>query len=371
MQFLYQKVMQPPEAHANRWAVARLECDVTQIELYSTHSTKEGAQAAISLYMKKEAYEDHRDIIGSLALARLSPQYQDVLALLFKLEATRSMDEKIDRVRRHWIAGDEKAGAEAFFEFLETFSPEARKSSWQITYPQFAPLLKGCYCALEAAGLSEYPGDNKFEVLDLHAPKYTEPPSPITKRPAEASFEAPTEAPHGRCNWIDDALIVGGAPSSYTEYRGILDDLLPAALVRLHTDDETKGMFPYWKNGGREEAILRHVTLFSFPIPNGGTVSDGLLEAFVDALLLFVSLHPGEPIYMHCVGGVGRAGTVAAVYLGKRHRLTAEEALRRVDEGFKSRPTKWGKNKAASRTSPETDEQRAQVTRILSKMSAK
>jgi len=371
MQFLYQKVMQPVESHPGRWAVARMECDVMEIKLYSLHSTKEEAQAAVSLYMKNEAYEDHRDIIGSLALARLSPQYHAVIDLLFKPDAVQRVPEKIERVRRHWIAGDDKAGAEAFFELLETFSPVMNRAACQSAMPNFALLLKNCCCALEAAGLTEHPGDNKFEILDLHDPQHKESPTPTTKRPAEARFEPIADAPHGRCNWVDDVMVVGGAPKDYAEYKNIIDELLPAAIVRLMHDQELKGARPYWKGVGQQEALVRHVALFDFPIPNGGTVPDERLEEFVDALVLFVALNPGQCIYMHCMGGVGRAGTVAAVYLGKRHNLTAEEALKRVNEGFQARPVKWGKNKDASRTSPETDEQRAQVTRILSKMSTK
>jgi hypothetical protein len=57
----------------------------------------------------------------------------------------------------------------------------------------------------------------------------------------------------------------------------------------------------------------------------------------------------GEPVYVHCWGGVGRTGTVAGCYL-VRHGLGGDAALRRIE---------WLRAdcRKAYRRSPETEEQ--------------
>lgn len=65
------------------------------------------------------------------------------------------------------------------------------------------------------------------------------------------------------------------------------------------------------------------------------------------------ALGDGKNIYLHCLGGKGRTGTVVGCYL-VRHGLTGEEALKKIDE------LRSGIAGAGGR-SPETDEQRRMV----------
>lgn len=63
----------------------------------------------------------------------------------------------------------------------------------------------------------------------------------------------------------------------------------------------------------------------------------------------------GQVIYTHCLGGIGRTGTVIGCYL-VRHGFSPEEALRHIARRL------YHTHKA-ERLSPETDEQRAMVLR--------
>ncbi len=68
----------------------------------------------------------------------------------------------------------------------------------------------------------------------------------------------------------------------------------------------------------------------------------------------------GEPtrtVYIHCIAGIGRTGTIAACLLSFAYSLEAEEALQRVQSYYLCR---FG----AEGLSPETEAQRQQVKRI-------
>ena len=57
----------------------------------------------------------------------------------------------------------------------------------------------------------------------------------------------------------------------------------------------------------------------------------------------------GGVLYLHCWGGRGRAGMVAAATLARLYGLSAEEALERVDRALKTREPQG--------RAPQTDEQ--------------
>lgn len=70
----------------------------------------------------------------------------------------------------------------------------------------------------------------------------------------------------------------------------------------------------------------------------------------------------GEVLYLHCWGGHGRTGTVVSIMLHLMYGLDAEEAMRRCQHVHDIRriPISVG--------SPQTEAQRAQVRRVISKL---
>lgn len=70
----------------------------------------------------------------------------------------------------------------------------------------------------------------------------------------------------------------------------------------------------------------------------------------------------GEVLYVHCKGGTGRTGTVAACLLGKLYpQLSAEDALERTQKYVETRMSGQGKWVNPKIKSPATDGQKQQV----------
>lgn len=129
----------------------------------------------------------------------------------------------------------------------------------------------------------------------------------------------------------------------------------PKVIVRLTRDDELRGVYQYWVL----ERDLRARVLTLQP-PHGGVANDLDVKKIVDAMI--EETRDGGVIWMHCIGGVGRSGTVAAIYLGMRDKLSADRALELVEESYASRRKKPN---GPARRCPETDAQRDQVRRLL------
>jgi hypothetical protein len=95
------------------------------------------------------------------------------------------------------------------------------------------------------------------------------------------------------------------------------------------------------------------------PIVDCSTTNDDTI--FNLALELVRRFRTGENIYCHCWGGHGRAGTVVSVVLGLLYNLSPAAAMKRCQHFHDQRRARLDV------PSPQTDSQRAQVTRILQK----
>merc|ERR1711939_1116571 len=93
------------------------------------------------------------------------------------------------------------------------------------------------------------------------------------------------------------------------------------------------------------------------PIVDCDTTSDSIIVDLATNLLR--RLDVGEKIYLHCWGGHGRAGTVASILLGLLYGMDGPTAMEWVQELHDCR------RYHLSTPSPQTNKQRAQVTRIL------
>ncbi|MBI9051155.1 MAG: dual specificity protein phosphatase family protein [Anaerolineaceae bacterium] len=85
-----------------------------------------------------------------------------------------------------------------------------------------------------------------------------------------------------------------------------------------------------------------------FPITDFGLPDKYLMRDILDEIQR--NIESGGKVYLHCYGGIGRTGTVAACYLVEQG-LSSEEALAKLQELRSHTPN-------ASYDSPETEAQR-------------
>ena len=119
--------------------------------------------------------------------------------------------------------------------------------------------------------------------------------------------------------------------------------------------DRTNELAPYAADA--RAACGGDVTFIRFPIEDYSTARS--LPALAQLVYSLADrIHSGNVVYIHCLGGRGRTGLLAACLLGVLYEdVSAEEALDRVQAYFWTRSGKMD----PGAISPETEEQREQV----------
>ena len=132
-----------------------------------------------------------------------------------------------------------------------------------------------------------------------------------------------------------------------------LSDLLATGLrtfVDLMDEDPRFGAPPY---APRLEALAAErgaeVTVLRFAVSDNDVPSRALLARILDAI--DAAIAAARPVYLHCWGGRGRAGTVVGAWLLRHGRATPESFVEEISRLRAGAPG----------TSPETDEQIAFV----------
>ena len=197
------------------------------------------------------------------------------------------------------------------------------------------------------------------------------PRLPSVKSVLEARdvYEGPTE----ESNWVIlNNLMVGAYPSSNDDELNdvILSDILSCGVttfVCLQQEYDHTATEEAWRSGARLRPYIYDAMKLSarpsdleflhVPIQDCGTTNDGVvLDLATD--LCWRLIH-GQVIYLHCWGGHGRSGTVAAVMLGLLYGVDKNEALDRTQMYHDLRTCPLNVR------SPQTPAQREQVERIL------
>ena len=153
---------------------------------------------------------------------------------------------------------------------------------------------------------------------------------PGAKDPAEAAPKVEALLKSGINHFIDlTGLNMRGQPDNLTPYSEIAQE-----------QSHRLGLSVDWE---------RH-TIVDGRVPETPQYMTRILDALDGAL------SEGKTIYLHCLGGVGRTGTVVGCWL-VRHGHTGDEALHRISE-------LWSETGLAAKHhhgSPETREQREYV----------
>ena len=157
--------------------------------------------------------------------------------------------------------------------------------------------------------------------------------------------------------WVSPGQFLAGEfPSERRETpaRKKLTAFLDAG-IRSFVDltEEDAGLAPYDRLA---ETIAKerdhHVVYRRLAIPDAGIPSAshmGEVVRHIDA-----EIKAGRPVYVHCLGGIGRTGMVVACWMVEHEGRTALQALERITQLRKGTPEGF-------RPSPETREQRAFV----------
>jgi hypothetical protein len=136
--------------------------------------------------------------------------------------------------------------------------------------------------------------------------------------------------PHANCYWlIPGTLLAGEHPGSLVDRADRLSriDALLDAGVRQFIDltEEGEGPAPYAPTL-HERARSRSLSVAHrrFAVPDCDVPSAALMRTTLDAI--YGAIAAGEPVYLHCWGGIGRTGTVVGCLL-REQGLSATEAL--------------------------------------------
>jgi protein-tyrosine phosphatase len=157
--------------------------------------------------------------------------------------------------------------------------------------------------------------------------------------------------------WVTPGMLLAGEyPGARTdaEARAKLRALLDAG-VRLFIDLTEAGEYnlrPYWplvQELAAERGI--RVTHRRMSIPDMCTPERAHMQAVLDAI--DAAIADGQPVYVHCYGGIGRTGTVVGCHLVQQG-ATGEAALAEIARRRQGTPD-------GHRQSPETEAQRRLV----------
>ncbi|KAJ5075721.1 dual specificity protein phosphatase dsp8-related [Anaeramoeba ignava] len=178
------------------------------------------------------------------------------------------------------------------------------------------------------------------------------------------TFRGPTKW----SNWvIPDKLLASAYPGYLTEekHNEILSSLYSKEIsvyVNLMESFELK-RFRSYRDGlekiHKEKSADFKLEFLHFPIEDGSITDDDNIDKFTDNLI--EKLNSDVKMLVHCWGGHGRTGTIVSLILGKMYSLSPEEVFSRIQiyHDFRLDPRGF--------LSPETQIQRDQVERILSK----
>jgi len=159
-----------------------------------------------------------------------------------------------------------------------------------------------------------------------------------------------------QCYWVCPGLLLAGEyPGALTdeEARRKLRALLDAGIRRFVdlTEEGEYYLRPY-RALLDEEAGRRDLSIAYHRMRFRDMCAPGTEQMRVTLDLLDEAVRAHEATYVHCLGGIGRTGSVVGCYL-VRHGMIGERALERVAELFATMPKGAGE---VSR-SPETNDQ--------------
>ncbi len=130
---------------------------------------------------------------------------------------------------------------------------------------------------------------------------------------------------------VPGKLMAGIHPGvSYIEQPAqLLGKLLAAGVTTFVDLTEPHAHDPYEKQATRlAERLGKPITYYRFPILDMGVPEPAQMRTILDTL--DQAIEAGSTVYVHCLAGLGRTGTVVGCYL-VRHGLSGPAALKEIN----------------------------------------
>ncbi|KAH3760206.1 phosphatases II [Pelomyxa schiedti] len=202
----------------------------------------------------------------------------------------------------------------------------------------------------------------------------TTPPATATATAAATAVTSSTN-PSRYTNWgVPGRVLVGAFPRAETLAAALASGV--TVFVCLVQEDEMTRSGGMYLERARKMVTdsptkypgvkARDLELIHFPMYDKQTRSDPETADLIRILL--EKLEQGKILYLHCMGGHGRTGTILSLLLGRMNGISAAEALALCEERHETRQECI--EKPGMYKSPETHEQKSQVYRMLSKEGA-
>lgn len=150
---------------------------------------------------------------------------------------------------------------------------------------------------------------------------------------------------------IPDLFMAGEYPAGYDELetRRRIQALIRTGLTSYIDLTHPNDYMPKYSEILQDEAngYLKQVSYVKFPIPDRSVVTVNQMSKILDEI--DAKIEKNNPVYLHCIAGIGRTGTVVGCYL-VRHGIKTDEVMAKIKTLRWAVPSHWAR-------SPEADEQ--------------